>query len=280
MRRRRRRPRHEHDPPARRRRRRRSASREVCGARRDHAARRGRRRRRRILLPAAGRPRAQRARRLPARIAESLGAERTLLVATSAVRDAENGEAFLGEIEWSYGFATRLLSGEEEAATDALAASGATAARARGRSWSTSAAARPSCRVGESGVDSVSRDAGSVRLTERFLHVRPAARRGARTPARRTSGLVLPPTRRDRGAIGVAGTITTAAQIERGGAPRRSHGDRLTCGVDRRDARAARRAPARGARARAWPRAGARARDRRRAHRDPRDPRLLRARPS
>jgi exopolyphosphatase/guanosine-5'-triphosphate,3'-diphosphate pyrophosphatase len=46
---------------------------------------------------------------------EQLGAERTLAVATSAVRDAENGEAFLGEIEWSYGFATRLLSGDEEA---------------------------------------------------------------------------------------------------------------------------------------------------------------------
>ncbi|HEV7640374.1 MAG TPA: hypothetical protein VGO39_05895 [Gaiellaceae bacterium] len=47
---------------------------------------------------------------------ESLGAERTLAVATSAVRDAENGEAFLGEIEWGYGFATRLLTGDEEAA--------------------------------------------------------------------------------------------------------------------------------------------------------------------
>jgi exopolyphosphatase / guanosine-5'-triphosphate,3'-diphosphate pyrophosphatase len=47
---------------------------------------------------------------------EALGAERKLAVATSAVRDAENGEAFLGEIEWSYGFATRLLSGDEEAA--------------------------------------------------------------------------------------------------------------------------------------------------------------------
>ena len=50
------------------------------------------------------------------REAEALGAERTLAVATSAVRDAENGEAFLGEVEWSYGFATRLLSGDEEAA--------------------------------------------------------------------------------------------------------------------------------------------------------------------
>src|SRR5918995_5564909 len=49
------------------------------------------------------------------RTAEALGAERTLAVATSAVRDAENGEAFLGEIEWSYGFETRLLTGDEEA---------------------------------------------------------------------------------------------------------------------------------------------------------------------
>jgi exopolyphosphatase/guanosine-5'-triphosphate,3'-diphosphate pyrophosphatase len=50
------------------------------------------------------------------REAERLGAERVLAVATSAVRDAENGEAFLGEVEWSYGFATRLLTGDEEAA--------------------------------------------------------------------------------------------------------------------------------------------------------------------
>ena len=48
--------------------------------------------------------------------AEALGAERVLAVATSAVRDAENGEAFLGEVEWSYGFATMLLTGDEEAA--------------------------------------------------------------------------------------------------------------------------------------------------------------------
>jgi exopolyphosphatase/guanosine-5'-triphosphate,3'-diphosphate pyrophosphatase len=50
------------------------------------------------------------------REAEALGAERTLAIATSAVRDADNGEAFLGEVEWSYGFATRLLTGDEEAA--------------------------------------------------------------------------------------------------------------------------------------------------------------------
>src|SRR5438105_7503383 len=49
------------------------------------------------------------------RTLDRLGAERALAVATSAVRDAENGEAFLGEVEWSYGFATRLVSGDEEA---------------------------------------------------------------------------------------------------------------------------------------------------------------------
>ena len=70
--------------------------------------------RRRRLLPRPDRARPQLPGRLPPR-AERLGAERTLAIATSAVRDAENGEAFLGEIEWSYGFATRLLSGDEEA---------------------------------------------------------------------------------------------------------------------------------------------------------------------
>src|SRR5207244_2967066 len=49
------------------------------------------------------------------RTAAELGATRVLLVATSAVRDAENGAAFLDEIESSSGFATHLLSGEEEA---------------------------------------------------------------------------------------------------------------------------------------------------------------------
>ncbi len=71
---------------------------------------------------------------------EQLGAERTLAVATSAVRDAENGEAFLGEVEWSYGFATRLLSGDEEAELT-LRGVGPWSPE---RSSSTSAVARPS----------------------------------------------------------------------------------------------------------------------------------------
>ena len=58
---------------------------------------------------------------------ERHGVERTLAVATSAVRDSDNGEAFLGEVEWSYGFSTRLLTGDEEAQ---LTYRGVTAGRA------------------------------------------------------------------------------------------------------------------------------------------------------
>jgi exopolyphosphatase/guanosine-5'-triphosphate,3'-diphosphate pyrophosphatase len=39
-----------------------------------------------------------------------------LATATSAVRDADNGEAFLGEVDYTYGYRTILASGEEEAA--------------------------------------------------------------------------------------------------------------------------------------------------------------------
>jgi exopolyphosphatase/pppGpp-phosphohydrolase len=42
---------------------------------------------------------------------DALGAERTLVVATSAVRDAADGAAFLAEVGERHGFATRLLSG-------------------------------------------------------------------------------------------------------------------------------------------------------------------------
>ena len=99
---------------------------------------------------------------------ESLGAERTLAVATSAVRDAENGEAFLGEIEWSYGFATRLLTGDEEAALTRRGA-GVTGERTLlvdigGGSTELSTASFQ-----------VSLDIGSVRLKERFASLDDAA---------------------------------------------------------------------------------------------------------
>jgi exopolyphosphatase/guanosine-5'-triphosphate,3'-diphosphate pyrophosphatase len=57
---------------------------------------------------------------------EELGAERVLAIATSAVRDAADGAAFIAELRERFGLDARLLTGEEEAHLTYL---GATAER-------------------------------------------------------------------------------------------------------------------------------------------------------
>jgi exopolyphosphatase/guanosine-5'-triphosphate,3'-diphosphate pyrophosphatase len=138
------------------------------------------------------------------RQADALGAERTLAVATSAVRDAENGEAFLGEVEWSYGFATRLLSGDEEAAltragvgpidgeTLLLDVGGGSTELLAG-DWSTSL------------------DIGSVRLTERHLTSDPPT--GAELAAAADAVQELLPPLEVQAAVGVAGTVGQLALL-------------------------------------------------------------------
>jgi len=159
------------------------------------------------------------------REAESLGAERVLAVGTSAVRDADNGEAFLGEVEWSYGFTTRLLTGEEEAEL-ALAGVGSDGPLApRTLVVDVGGGSTELVAVGESGVEAVSTDAGSVRLTERFLPSDPP--HGEELAVCEAHVRSLLPRLAVSSAIGIAGTITTAAKIERGGALT-VHGDRLT----------------------------------------------------
>jgi len=139
---------------------------------------------------------------------EALGAERALLIATSAVRDAENGEAFLGEIEWSYGFTTQLLSGDEEAElilrgvgdvddeTVVLDVGGGSTELVM-RGYRTSV------------------DIGSVRLTERFVHSDPPSSQeldACAVHARESLPGDLHATR----AIGVAGTVTSIAALDLG----------------------------------------------------------------
>ncbi|MBW8741958.1 MAG: Ppx/GppA family phosphatase [Gaiellaceae bacterium] len=153
---------------------------------------------------------------------ESLGAERTLAIATSAVRDAENGEAFLGEVEWSYGFATRLLSGHDEAlmtyrgVTSERSLAGATViVDLGGGSTELVAAAQD----GVAWHDSL--DIGSVRLTERFLHSDPPSADELEACAAAVRALLaerVPDAVRTtaRAAIGVAGTITSLAALDLG----------------------------------------------------------------
>ena len=143
------------------------------------------------------------------RTLETLGAERTLLVATSAVRDAENGEAFLGEIEWSYGFTARLVSGDEEAQLT--------------RRGVKPPAGTLVLDIGGGSTElilddeHVSLDVGSVRFTERFLHGDPPTGRELDMCARAV-GAVLEGWARPvpQAAIGVAGTVTTLAALDLG----------------------------------------------------------------
>ncbi len=132
------------------------------------------------------------------RTLESLGAERTLAVATSAVRDADNGEAFLGEIEWSYGFTTLLAGGDEEAQ---LTRRGVDPA--------------PGTLVIDIGGGSTelildgfhtSLPVGSVRFTERY-----GEDVGQITEA---TDALLDIELEPRAAVGVAGTVTTLAALD------------------------------------------------------------------
>jgi exopolyphosphatase / guanosine-5'-triphosphate,3'-diphosphate pyrophosphatase len=134
------------------------------------------------------------------REAESLGAERVLAVATSAVRDAENGEAFLGEVEWSYGFATRLLTGEEEAT---MTRRGVGDVSDETLVFDVGGGSTELTLNGSA----VSLDVGSVRLTELYgedvdavvAHVDP-----------------LLPDLWPSSTVGVAGTVTTLAALDLG----------------------------------------------------------------
>jgi exopolyphosphatase/guanosine-5'-triphosphate,3'-diphosphate pyrophosphatase len=159
------------------------------------------------------------------REAEALGAERALVVATSAVRDADNGEAFLGEIEWSYGFSTRLVGGDEEAA---LTLRGIGAARELDAGTLVVDIGGGSTEL-VCGDERTSLDVGAVRLTERFLHTDPPTDEELNACAAAVRELL--PGLAPRDAIGVAGTITTIAALDLGLAEydrKRVHGHRVT----------------------------------------------------
>src|SRR5262245_2785648 len=170
--------------------------------------------RRRILLPTA----IARVRNVLVdyrREAEELGAQRVLAVATSAAREADNGDAFLGEVEWSYGFATRMLDGGEEAemmvrgvASDRPLGTGTLLVDIGG--GSTELATPDGNRL----VWAISTEAGSVRLTERFLASDPPVRDELEACAAHVRSL-LPPLD-VTSAVGVAGTVVTAARISTG----------------------------------------------------------------
>ncbi len=153
-------------------------------------------------------------------IIERFDAAPSLVIATSAVRDASNGGEFLSEIESRFGFKVRLLSGSDEAL---LAFRGATLGRSLMRSVLVVDIGGGSTELvlGDAGGPSfhVSLDIGAVRLTERYLHTdppSPAELEHCATAVRELlvdripAGALHAPTT----AIGNAGTITTIAALD------------------------------------------------------------------
>ena len=93
---------------------------------------------------------------------EALGAEQTTAVATSAVRDAANGTELMREVARRFGFETRVLSGDEEAA---LTLRGLGAQDERTLILDVGGGSTELI----AGTFRTSLDVGSVRLAERFV---------------------------------------------------------------------------------------------------------------
>ena len=135
---------------------------------------------------------------------DALGAERSLAVATSAVRDASNGRELLAELEEIYAFPFRLLSGDEEAALTlrgigALDDETLVLDVGGGSTELITASSRTSL------------DIGSTRLTERFLHADPPSAAELDEAAAYVRAL-LPPLA-PRRAVGVAGTVAQLHEL-------------------------------------------------------------------
>src|SRR3954471_25015663 len=167
---------------------------------------------------------------------EEMGAERVMAIATSAVRDAVNGQAFIAELRERFGLDARLLTGEEEANLTYL---GATAHRPDEGSTlvfdigggSTELIVGSGTRVGFH----TSLQAGTIRQSERHLTTDPPDSRQLEDLADEIRNLIdqaiaSDPQAKAGRAIAVAGTPTSLAAIDQGLEPYdpgRGHGYRL-----------------------------------------------------
>ena len=135
----------------------------------------------------------------------------------------------MGEIEWSYGFATRLLDGSEEAAMMARGVSAGRPGVEESLLVDIGGGSTELVLSSKGEVQSSSSlDVGCVRLTERFLVSDPPTQPELAAAAAYVRAL-LPALETTR-AIGVAGTVTTLATLDLGLAaydPERTHGHRI-----------------------------------------------------
>ena len=167
---------------------------------------------------------------------EEMGADRVMAIATSAVRDAVNGEAFIAELRERFDLDARLLTGEEEAHLTYL---GATAHRVEGEptlvfdigGGSTELIVGSGMNVGFH----TSLQAGTIRQSERHLTSDPPDPHELEDLASDVRNLIdravaEQPAAAATRAIAVAGTPTSLAAVDQALEPYdpgRVHGYRL-----------------------------------------------------
>jgi exopolyphosphatase/guanosine-5'-triphosphate,3'-diphosphate pyrophosphatase len=149
-------------------------------------------------------------------------APRAVVLATSAVRDSENGDQFRADVHDRFGFDLRTISGDEEARLTFLGATSARSDRDDPTLVIDIGGGSTELVTGRPGADPdfhVSTQAGSVRQTERHLHDDPPAAGQPEALRREVRGIVedaVPAAVRKsvgRG-IAVAGTATQLAAID------------------------------------------------------------------
>jgi exopolyphosphatase/guanosine-5'-triphosphate,3'-diphosphate pyrophosphatase len=153
---------------------------------------------------------------------DDAGVERTVAVATSAVRDAANGDELCRELRDRYGFHVETISGEEEARSTFLGATSRRAAAADPVVVIDIGGGSTELVVGVAGEQPTfisSTQAGSVRQTDRHLHADPPTDEevaALRHDAEKILAEAVPVAVRGsvRTGIAVAGTATSLAAID------------------------------------------------------------------
>jgi exopolyphosphatase/guanosine-5'-triphosphate,3'-diphosphate pyrophosphatase len=150
--------------------------------------------------------------------AAQLEADPVLAIATSAVRDAQNGEQFLADVAERYGFVTRLLTGDEEAELTYRGVCSREAVADGALICDIGGGSTELVLGGPDGVrDRASLNIGCVRLSERHLRDDPpTAAELSALRAEATEALPERLTSAARSLVGVAGTVTTLATIDMG----------------------------------------------------------------
>jgi len=153
---------------------------------------------------------------------ESLGAERVTAIATSAVRDADNADAFVAELRERFALDSRILDGAEEASLTYLGAT-SNGGGADGTLVIDIGGGSTELIVGTGSevTTASSLQAGTVRHTERYLRSDPSGTAELEDLAADVQGLIdaeIPVAERPhpQHAIAVAGTPTSLAAIELG----------------------------------------------------------------